>query len=361
MRRRLYLLRVVLVCVVAIFAARGVLVADGMMVPPRDYDGSIEEHAQEAVIIFHGGKTPGDAVEDLILKITVQGKADAFAWVIPFPTEPVAAKEDAKLFRELFDYVQARTQTRGKRPGAKGTFGDSPTPAAEAVTVLSRRIVGKYDVAMVRENVPGSLNKWLTDEGYQSLPNAEDVIGFYRGKGYVFACVKVNESELSKVQTADLHPLRFTFKTGGRDGVYFPMKMTGLQQSPFNVNLYVFYRFWLNDHVSRFGYEHRGFTLKYRDWDTANCKPNGGKAYSFARLDPFLKGLARRIPTVEKLFQTLHPGERYYLTNIQASGLEPAAVRNWADDLWLFPYYTDRSFVPYDARAGACAAAAYAQ
>ena len=37
----------------------------------------------------------------------------------------------------------------------------------------------------------------------------------------------------------------------------------------------------------------------------------------------------------------------------------PAEVRQWADDLWLFPYYVDRKFVPYDARPGGPASAAW--
>jgi len=73
----------------------------------------------------------------------------------------------------------------------------------------------------------------------------------------------------------------------------------------------------------------------------------------------FLRDLAGRIPTVAALFQKLHPGERYYLTNIQALGLKPEAVRQWSDDLWLFPYYVDKGFVPFDARPGGPAATAW--
>ncbi len=68
--------------------------------------------------------------------------------------------------------------------------------------------------------------------------------------------------------------------------------------------------------------------------------------------------MASKIPAVTKLLQALHPGERYYLTNISAS-FQPDDVRSWNDDLWLFPYYTDKSMVPYDARPGGCAAAGW--
>ena len=185
------------------------------------------------------------------------------------------------------------------------------------------------------------------------------MIRFYREKRYVFACVKVSDAKLAGKTPVDLHPLRFSFKTGGRDAIYFPMKMTGLQEERFDVNLYVFYRAWINNRLNKFGYEHRGFRRKYRDWDTRDCKPNAGKSYSTPEEDVFLKDKAHVIPMVKELLQKLHPGEKYYLTNIQAFSLDPEEVREWSDDLWLFPYYVDRSFVPYDARPGVPASGAW--
>ncbi|MCY3021007.1 MAG: DUF2330 domain-containing protein [Planctomycetota bacterium] len=350
-----------LTCAAPVLSRRTSVSADGRVMPPRDYNGSLEELAQEALIIFHDSDRPGGAVEDLILKISVQstGEVRNFGWVVPFPQEPTVAKEDQALFKELFDYVAARTRPAFKNSGRGGLEAGAPAQADD-VTVLSRKIVGTYDVAIVRENVAGSLDQWLAKEGFQTMGrDAEDVIGFYRRKGYVFACIKVSDTAMAEERTVDLHPLRFTFRTGGCDGIYFPMKMTGLQRQPFDVNLYVFYQAWLNDRISRHGYVHRGFSLKHRDWDTPQCQPNGGKAFSAPDTDVYLRGLAHRIPAVTKLFQTLHPGSRYYLTNIQARGLRPADVRQWADDLWLFPYYSDAAFVPVDARAGGVASAAY--
>jgi len=71
----------------------------------------------------------------------------------------------------------------------------------------------------------------------------------------------------------------------------------------FDVNLYVFHRYWLNDKLSRYGYEHRGFTRIYRDWDTKACVPNGGQAWSNPESDPFLKSQASSIPTVKNCFR----------------------------------------------------------
>lgn len=333
--------------------------ADGKVVPPRDYKGSLEERAQEAIIIFHASETPGEAKEDLILKIRVVGQADRFAWVVPLPSEPQIGKEDPKLFTELFAYVEARKRQERKSDGMKGAKSAPAAVDSQPVEVLSRQTVGEFDVAVVRENEAGGLNPWLEKEGYQPLAGAEDVLDFYRQKGYVYACMKVSGEALAKGGEVESHPLRFTFSTGGRDGIFFPMKLTGLQSESFDVNLYVLYGAWLNDKLSKFGYQHRGFSLRYRDWDTPQCAANAGKSYSLPTADPFLASFVGQLPTVTALCQKLHPGEKYYLTNIQAYGLKPSDVRAWSDDLWLFPYYNNRSMVPHDVRSGGVASAAW--
>jgi hypothetical protein len=294
----------------------------------------------------------------MILKIQVQGDVRQFAWVIPLPSEPVTAREDAAIFAELHNYVEARLP-HGGGGGPRGAPAAKVEEAPAAVEVLSRKVVGSYDVAIVREQQAGTLNTWLTENGYRALENSEDVLGFYRRKRYVFACIKVSDAELPKGQGADLHPLRFTFSPGGRDGLYFPMRLTGLQTGKFNVNLYILYNKWINDRLSPFGYAHRGFQLKWRDFDSPKCEPNAGKRWSDPAADPYLAPYGFQFPTVTKLVQKLHPGERYYLTNIQAFDLAPSAVRDWSDDLWLFPYYTDKRMIPFDARPGGPASEAY--
>jgi hypothetical protein len=42
---------------------------------------------------------------------------------------------------------------------------------------------------------------------------------------------------------------------------------------------------------------------------------------------------------VTGLFQKLHPGKRYYLTQIRSrEPFQPKDVRQWSDDLWLETY-----------------------
>lgn len=336
---------------------------DGKIFPPRNYKGSLEEKAQEAILIFHPGDTNKSATQDMILKIKVAGDVDAFGWVIPLPNTPELGKEDPKLFTELFKYVQAR-KAAAYRKSAKGE--DGITGAAKGAQnnldaeLIKREHVGVFDISIVKENKQGGLNNWLKENNYQTIEDGDDILSFYRKQNYVFACIKVADTSLTKHKTAELHPVRFTFKTGGRDGILFPMKLTSLQNDSFDVNLYIFYDKWINDRLSRFGYTHSGFNLRWRDYDSRQCTPNAGKLWANPQKDPYLKHYAKHIPTVQKLFKKHHPDNRYYLTNIYIRNLKPADVRNkWKGDLWVFPYYTNRNFIPYDARPGGPAASAY--
>jgi hypothetical protein len=72
--------------------------ADGIVKGPAEYKGSLEETSQEAVIIVTSAREGGPATEELILKISVEGEVNHFAWVIPFPNQPTANEADAKLF-----------------------------------------------------------------------------------------------------------------------------------------------------------------------------------------------------------------------------------------------------------------------
>ena len=72
-----YILASVLVASFAVHART--VQADGKLVPPRDYDGSLEEHAQEAIIISKGGTETKSATQQMILKIRIQGDVDHFA------------------------------------------------------------------------------------------------------------------------------------------------------------------------------------------------------------------------------------------------------------------------------------------
>jgi len=354
-----------IVLLLALFAFALPSFGDGFLRPPKDYKGPLSEDAQEAIIVFTPGTEETSAKQDMILKIAVNGQTDDFAWIIPFPNPPKTAKESAKLFDELRNYVRFRTAPPMPKSNKTGGFfgsAKSAAPPVAKVEVISRELVGAYEVAVVRENEANSLNAWLKENGYQPIPTkGAKVVAEYRAKNYVFACVKVRDTKLatSKTRRAELHPLRFSFDTGGRDGVYFPMRLTGLQDEPFNVNLHIFHRYWLNDRVNGYGYLHRGLKMAHRDWDTARCQPSGGKSWSDPAGDSFLADAKHIVPSVTKLMQKRHPGRRFYLTTLKATRVLPADILEGRGDYWFFPFYTNPKMIPYDAQAGGPAHAIY--
>ena len=172
-------LRVLTVLAVMIALPPALCIADGKLQPPRKYKGSLEERAQEALIVFKAGEEDGNAVEDLILKIRVSGDVDQFAWIVPFPQKPAVKKADPKLFRELFSYVEARRRRRSDKTKSTAK-SEGNKAAAGGVRVLSREVVGSYDVAVVQETAAGGLNGWLEANDYQPMEDAAGVLEFYR-------------------------------------------------------------------------------------------------------------------------------------------------------------------------------------
>ena len=81
-----------------------------------------------------------------------------------------------------------------------------------------------------------------------------------------------------------------------------------------------------------------------------NAKPTPEKPGRSPKTIPTSATSASRIPKLKKFFQARYPGERFYLTNLVARDLDPETIRDWTDDLWMYPYYTKKDFVPYDAR-----------
>ncbi len=133
-----------LISIWAFLLSPALLNADGKVIRPRDYHGSLEERAQEAIIVFQPGSDGVSAVEDLILKISVTGNTDHFAWVVPFPAVPETAQESSKIFNELFAYCELRSARPLNLPAAQSPR--RPESRRKAGPVLKSQVVGSFQV-----------------------------------------------------------------------------------------------------------------------------------------------------------------------------------------------------------------------
>lgn len=293
---------------------------DGTFVPmhvEREYEGSLEQKAQEAIIVYR------DGAEDLILKVTYQGKAKDFAWLIPLPSIPEISRANAQLFTELFAYVE-RSIARKERASYKwGKSAEETAEAAGGVEIVARKTVGSYETTTVREIAKGALNDWLKTNGYLELTAAEGELEHYRKLSWVYVAVKVRDA-LAAQDAVDLHPLRFQFRTQKEDEMVYPMKLSVFQQSLIDVNLYVFADSRINVDYDEKGVLTKKFAARYED-----------SSYLMWSHSDIWEDLP--MWEVRRFFLTNYPRERFFLTNIQARRLDPADIREWPSDLYIYP------------------------
>jgi hypothetical protein len=114
---------------------------------------------------------------------------------------------------------------------AGGGVSNSP-----AVSVLDRKLVGVFDTATISSRDPAALQGWLKANGFAAPASRSQAIAGYVKDGWVFVAAKIRRDDPA-LQTATPHPLSFTFAT---TNAVYPMRLTGIDNGPVQVELYVF-------------------------------------------------------------------------------------------------------------------------
>jgi hypothetical protein len=104
------------------------------------------------------------------------------------------------------------------------------------VSVLDRRLVGIFQTAIIASPDPKALQVWLHENGFATSTNSDPVIEDYVQEGWVFVATKVRRDHTDR-NSSTPHPLSFTFKT---EKPVYPMRLTGVDNGPLRVELYVF-------------------------------------------------------------------------------------------------------------------------
>jgi len=202
------------------------LYADGCFVWRKGAD--LTEPSQKAIIYFKDGN------EVLILQVKYEGPAEDFAWIVPLPAKPEVAAIDADKspFAEISLYTQLR-----RRWGFKGRDAYEE----EAVTVLERKIVGVYDIAVLAASEAGALANWLNDNGYAFPKERKDVLEYYTKKKWVYVAMRIDRKalesdEVKKLKTGELQPIRFVFSA---EEMVYPLKISSVNSGETEVLLYL--------------------------------------------------------------------------------------------------------------------------
>ena len=246
--------------------------ADGKMISA--FPANVTMPDQQALIHFTNG------TERLVIETRFTGAGTNFAWVVPLPSKPVVEAATTGLFPTLRYLFQPRIihqappyfvgflmaigsvallNAAARAGGYRGVIGvvvalpllalsvlvlwviahpggPMGSAAEGAVSILDRRVVGVFDTTTLASRDPKALQNWLRKNGFALSADTAPVIESYVQEGWVFVTAKVRR-DLPGLQTSTPHPLSFTFKSARP---VYPMRLTGINNGPLSVELYVF-------------------------------------------------------------------------------------------------------------------------
>ena len=152
---------------------------------------------QSNIIVWN----PETKTEDFIRNAFFDSKAKDFGFIAATPSMPKLVEGNEKAF-DILD---------GLKPHSIGCSGAAANnDAAGSIDVLQQVDVGKYTATTVRSEDPAAMSAYFKTNGYASSPDADEWIGFYTKKKWVFTAFKVREKADGKSSTG---VIRMTFKT----------------------------------------------------------------------------------------------------------------------------------------------------
>ena len=214
----------------------------GCFVPPP------HEGAEESTVVTGHRMAMAISMDETVLwdQIEYSGDPEEFSWVLPI--KPGAVLEVAS--DAWFDVLDAATGTVVGEPvvfcddggfeGGGSSFGcgcssadsagggDGDTvvpPEPEDVQVVSQGTVGPYETVTLSTDVPGALNDWLDDNGYQTPPEIQPTIDAYIEEGFDFIALKLAPNQ----GTGAMKPVRI--RTPGASFV-LPLRMVAAGTGP---------------------------------------------------------------------------------------------------------------------------------
>ncbi|MCC6676602.1 MAG: DUF2330 domain-containing protein [Phycisphaerales bacterium] len=223
-----------------------------------------EMPGQQALIAHENG------IETLAIETRLVGEGADCAWVVPLPARPEVSPASTGVFpslRAMCLPVIERHQsfaaplavlviiglvlmvTGGWRGialvgfllllllitlmPALGRARGAGGPVA-GVSVVDRKVVGAFEVVTLDASAGDSLLAWLNESGFNVPEQARPVVEAYIQEGWCFVASKLYH-EPGKETTP--HPLVFRFRA---EKPVYPMRLTGLQGGPLDLELYVF-------------------------------------------------------------------------------------------------------------------------
>lgn len=184
----------------------------------------INEAEQTAVVVFREG------TENLVISPRFSGPYQRFAWIVPVLLRPQISKVDGALFHELAALLTPVWVPM--RPGES-----TRAQKGEDVTVVERKQVGAYEVAVLDARDASALARWLRTNGFAVPSAAQAPIRAHIRERWTFVAARVTIPSAQKaLHEGTLPPIRLTFRT--KEPVY-PLRMSSANPTPFQLEVFL--------------------------------------------------------------------------------------------------------------------------
>ncbi len=263
-------MRRLILCLAASLTLHGAasqLMADGKVFPPKASAIPTVIPDQQALISWH------DGVETLVIRNRLIASGEQFAWIVPVPAPAEVTAVTPGLMPTLEALFQPRVRYEFpncvpailfvtlcvilglRHPYAAGLLlvagpfvwfvgsgllhtqsAGGGSSAMPAVTVHQRVTIDGYEVVSIGSEDPEALIKWLEENGFAVDQASRPVIASYVKDGWQFAAVRLAGVKADQ-EPAQAPALAFTFAA---TRAVYPLRLTGTQGKPINLELYVF-------------------------------------------------------------------------------------------------------------------------
>ncbi|MFO0606534.1 MAG: DUF2330 domain-containing protein [Polyangiales bacterium] len=194
--------------------------------------------AEEALIVWD----PARRVEHFVRAATFDTAAKDFGFLVPTPTAPTLAAEDASLFpllarRSRPEVIIRRSLALSPTLGcaafmllSRGASERALTSAAPApVRVLSAQQVAGYDAVVLEADDPAALARWLDEHRYATTPALTAWLAPYVARRWKITAFKIAAPDPNDPQPPRTSPVRMTFST---DVPFYPYREPEDQRAP---------------------------------------------------------------------------------------------------------------------------------
>jgi hypothetical protein len=134
---------------------------------------------ETAVIIWDAQKK----IEHFVRRSEFVGGAPDFGFIFPSPTQPFRIEVADE---ELFTLLERQRPARTLDDPVKSEAASMPG----SIEILEQKVVGDYEVTVIRGTDGASINDWLVKHGHKMRPSMTPWFEYYAQRGWVFTAFK---------------------------------------------------------------------------------------------------------------------------------------------------------------------------